>query len=181
MLAAATRLIARKGSDAVRMSEVAEAAGVPIGSLYQFFPDKSALILALAERYNALGRACIETALEPVRDRADLAGAFAQLLDAYYALFLSEPVMRDIWSGAQADHGLRAVDLDDTRQTAQLLAAALTRVYPEADPTDVGTRALLVMSCGEAALRLAVGLPRDEGAAIVAAYKRMALRELIAF
>lgn len=181
MLAAAKDLIARKGSDAVRMSEVAAAAGVPIGSLYQFFPDKSALILALAERYNAMGRACIQAELEPVHDQASLAEAFARLTDEYHALFLSEPVMRDIWSGTQADQALRAIDLNDSRQTAALLAGALERVYPKADRAEVATRALVLMSCGEAALRLAISLPPAEGAAVVEAFKRMALRELMAF
>src|SRR5262245_1644489 len=44
MLAVATELIAEKGSDALRMGEVAERSGVSIGSLYQFFPDKTALL-----------------------------------------------------------------------------------------------------------------------------------------
>ena len=67
MLAAASALIAEGGSDAMRMSEVAERAGVPIGSLYQFFPDKGAIVRTLAERYNALGRACIEEGLARCR------------------------------------------------------------------------------------------------------------------
>ena len=53
MLSAASALIAEQGSDAMRMGEVAERAGVSIGSLYQFFPDKRAIVWALAERYGA--------------------------------------------------------------------------------------------------------------------------------
>ena len=117
MLAAAAALIAEAGSDAMRMSEVAERAGVPIGSLYQFFPDKGAIIRTLAERYNALGRACIEEGLANVADLDGLRDAFGRLVDIYYALFLAEPVMRDIWSGTQADKALRDIDLDDSRQT----------------------------------------------------------------
>ena len=122
MLAAASALIAESGSDAMRMSEVAERAGVPIGSLYQFFRDKGAIIRRLAERYNALGRACIEEELSGVRDVDGLNDAFGRLIDIYYALFLAEPVMRDIWSGTQADKVLRDIDLDDSRQTGRLLA-----------------------------------------------------------
>jgi AcrR family transcriptional regulator len=180
MLAAASALIAEAGSDAMRMSEVAERAGVPIGSLYQFFPDKGAIIRTLAERYNALGRACIEQGLADVHDVDGLNNAFGKLIDIYYALFLAEPVMRDIWSGAQADKALRDIDLDDSRQTGRMLAAVLERLRPEADPAAIAVKAFLIMNLGEATMRLAISVDRREGDALVAAFKQMALRELSA-
>ena len=180
MLAAASALIAESGSDAMRMSEVAERAGVPIGSLYQFFPDKGAIIRTLAERYNALGHACIEKELADVRDLDGLREAFARLIDIYHALFLAEPVMRDIWSGAQADMALRDIDLDDSRQTGRMLAAVLERINPEADRAAIATKAFLIMNLGEATMRLAISVERREGDALVAAFKQMTLREFSA-
>jgi AcrR family transcriptional regulator len=180
MLAAAGELIARDGSDAMRMSEVAERAGVPIGSLYQFFPDKRAIIHTLAERYNAAGRACIEKELAPVRTLDDLKQAFSRLIDIYYGLFLAEPVMRDIWSGTQADKALQQIDLDDSRQTGKLLGDAWRRACADVDLNHIATRAFLIMSLGEATMRLAISVDRAEGAALVAAYKEMALREITA-
>jgi AcrR family transcriptional regulator len=103
MLAAARDLIAERGSDAMKMGEVAERAGVSIGSLYQFFPDKSAIIRALAERFTAENRACIDAELAGVSDEQSLLAAFASLVDTYYAICLAEPVVRDIWSGTQVD------------------------------------------------------------------------------
>ena len=113
MLAAASALIAEQGSDAMRMGEVAERAGVSIGSLYQFFPDKRAIVWALAERYTAESQACISSALKDVGDAEGLRQAFSELVDIYYGLFLAEPVMRDIWSGTQADKALRELELAD--------------------------------------------------------------------
>jgi AcrR family transcriptional regulator len=180
MLAAASELIERGGSDAMKMSEVAERAGVPIGSLYQFFPDKGAIIRTLAERYNALGRECIVKELAPVHTLDELGDAFARLVDVYYAMFLAEPVMRDIWSGTQADKALQEIDLADSRATGGLLAAALERVRPQADRGRIATKAFLIMNLGEATMRLAIAVGREEGAAVVEAYKEMALRELAA-
>jgi len=178
ILAVATELIAARGSDALRMAEVAAKAEISIGSLYQYFPDKAAIIRALAERYSAEGRACIEEGLREVRDAAGLRRAFGALVDTYYGLFLAEPVMRDIWSGLQADKGLREIDLEDSRINGRVLADVLARIDPEADRADLFTRAFLVMQLGEATMRLAVSVGRDEGDALVEAYKRMALREL---
>src|SRR5262249_44728857 len=102
MLAAASSLIAEQGSDAMKMGEVAERAQVSIGSLYQYFPDKAAIIRTLAQRYNAMGRECIAAELAQVTDAAGFRKSFGSLVDTYYNLFITEPVMRDIWSGTQA-------------------------------------------------------------------------------
>lgn len=178
MLEAASALISEGGSDAMRMGEVAERAGVSIGSLYQYFPDKGAIIRTLAERYNAEGRACICDALAGVRDKDSLLQAFGGLVDTYYGIFLAEPVMRDIWSGTQADKALRDIDLRDSRANGTLLAQAWLRVKPEADATEIERKAFLIMSLGEATMRLAISVERAEGDALVADYKRMALREI---
>ncbi|KXF75332.1 TetR family transcriptional regulator [Paramesorhizobium deserti] len=180
MLEAAAALIAEKGSDALKMGEVAERAGVPIGSLYQFFPDKSAIILTLAERYNALSRECIGEGLADVRDMAGLERAFTELVDTYYEMFLAEPVMRDIWSGTQADKALRENELADSRIIGGMLADVLMRLHREGDREEIATTAFLIMSLGEATMRLAISVTREEGQAIVDAYKRMVLREMLA-
>jgi AcrR family transcriptional regulator len=178
VLEAVQRVLRRQGAEAITTNRVAEAAGVSIGSLYQYFPDKSAIIRTLAERYNAVSRKCIEGALAGVRDLNGLLEAFASLVDQYYAIFLAEPVMRDIWSGMQADKELMAIELAESRASGALLAAVMRRVHPSADPEKTAASALLIWQLGEATMRLAISLDRSEGDAIVDAYKRMTLREL---
>jgi AcrR family transcriptional regulator len=50
-LDAVVRVIKRHGIGAVTTNRIAEAAGVSIGSVYQYFPDKGAIFLALHERH----------------------------------------------------------------------------------------------------------------------------------
>jgi AcrR family transcriptional regulator len=180
ILDCAAALIVEAGSDAMRMSEVARRTGMSIGALYQYFPDKSAILRTLAERYNAAGRACIAEGLAGVGTAAELAAAFGELIDTYYGLFLAEPVMRDIWAGSQADPTLRDLEVAESRLNAGLLGAAMARVRPDADPEALETAALLIMYLGESTMRLAVLVGRDQGDALVAAYKRMAMAELAA-
>jgi len=180
ILAAASALIAQRGSDAMRMGEAAERAGVSIGSLYQYFPDKAAIIRQLAERYNAAGRACIAAALATPRSMKELRAAFMGLVDTYYALFLAEPVMRDIWSGTQADKALREIELADSRANGAILAGALARLRPAADRAALALSAFLIMQLGEATMRLAISVERAEGDALVVAFKRLVDRELAA-
>ncbi len=178
ILQAASDIIADRGSDGLKMSEVAALAEISIGSLYQYFPDKSAIIRTLAERTNAECRHCIEEGLAGAANLEELCQAFARLFDEYYEIFLAEPVIRDIRSGAQADKALRDIELEDSRINGRLLADAVKRVSPETDAETLATTAFLIMHMGEATMRLAISLPRAEGDQVVEAYKRMALAEL---
>jgi AcrR family transcriptional regulator len=51
ILLVAEQLFIREGYDAVTTNAIASGAQVPIGSLYQFFPDKTAILQALVLRY----------------------------------------------------------------------------------------------------------------------------------
>ena len=51
MLDAAARIYDERGYRATTTNNVAEEAGVSIGSLYQYFPNKDALLVALADRH----------------------------------------------------------------------------------------------------------------------------------
>jgi AcrR family transcriptional regulator len=51
ILQAGARVLGNRGLDAFTTNEVAEVAGVSIGSLYQYFPDKLSLIDAIRRRH----------------------------------------------------------------------------------------------------------------------------------
>lgn len=48
---ATTQVLLKEGYEACTTNRVAEAAGVSIGSVYQYFPNKEALVVAVLERY----------------------------------------------------------------------------------------------------------------------------------
>jgi AcrR family transcriptional regulator len=71
ILDAAIRLLKRDGASAITTNSVAEAAGVSIGSVYQYFPNKRAIFVALHERHieqvdRVLQRKIGESAGEPL-------------------------------------------------------------------------------------------------------------------
>ncbi|MBX3490429.1 MAG: TetR family transcriptional regulator [Parvibaculum sp.] len=181
ILAAASELIAETGSDAVKMTEVAERAGVPIGSLYQYFPDKAAILQTLAERFAERVRAGIAESLAGVATRDDALARVDRLLEDYYALFLTEPVVRDIWSGTQSDKKLQELDITDSRANARVVADALKHLVPRKERARFETVCFLTMQLTGAAVRLAIAVDRKEGDRLMAEYRRMLRDEVGGF
>jgi AcrR family transcriptional regulator len=52
LLEATARVLVREGFDKASTNRIAEVAGVSVGSLYQYFPSKEALVAALIDRHN---------------------------------------------------------------------------------------------------------------------------------
>jgi AcrR family transcriptional regulator len=173
ILSVAADLIEKHGSDALKMSEIVEKAEVSFGSLYQYFPDKTAIIRTLAERFNEQGRQCVADELAMVASAADLPGALGRIIDGYYAMFRSEPVMRDIWSATQADRLLQTVDAQDMEFHSQAFLAVLQRLSPDGDPDRQLAVARLTMQLVAAAVRYAISLTEAEGRVAIDLFKRM--------
>ena len=173
ILAVASELIESHGSDGLKMSEIVEKAGLSFGALYQYFPDKSAIIRTLAERFNEEGRRCVEAELAEVTDAAALTGALANIADEYYAFFRREPVMRDIWHATHTDKLLQQVDAEDMEFHAQALLAVLLRLWPDRHHDELLAIARLTMQLLAAAVRYAVSLGAKEGDAAIALFKKM--------
>jgi AcrR family transcriptional regulator len=178
ILASAAELLAEKGSEAFRMSELVERTGVAFGSLYQYFPDKTAIIGTLAERYNQTGRDCVARDLADVNAMSDLHPALCRIVDSYYRMFIDVPVMRDIWQATQADRALQKLDEEDVDFLAGLLADATRRIAGDVPKAALQAWARLVMTLIAAAVRHAITLPPREARLLLATFKRMLPNDL---
>jgi AcrR family transcriptional regulator len=178
ILECAAKLMAEKGSEAFRMSDVVERSGVPFGSLYQYFPDKTAIIGTLAERYNAIGRDCVRRDLASVSSTRDLYPALCRITDSYYRMFIDEPVMRDIWQATQADRALQRLDEEDGAYLAGLLRDALRRIAPDASTAALASFSQLIMTLIAAAVRHAIAQQPKEATRFLTLFKRMLPKNL---
>ncbi|HEX7035559.1 MAG TPA: TetR/AcrR family transcriptional regulator [Pseudomonadales bacterium] len=52
LIGATARILVREGYDKASTNRIAEVAGVSVGSLYQYFPSKEALVAAVIDRHN---------------------------------------------------------------------------------------------------------------------------------
>jgi AcrR family transcriptional regulator len=74
ILEAAVRVLRRQGATGFTTTRVAEVAGISVGSLYQYYPNKASLLFRVHEQENERTWGEIETILEevetPARERA---------------------------------------------------------------------------------------------------------------
>jgi AcrR family transcriptional regulator len=180
ILTAATEILAEKGSDAFRMSDIVERTGIAFGSLYQYFPDKSAVIGTLAERCNAIGRDCVRRDLAEMKKLSDLHAVLCRITDGYYQMFRDHPVMHHIWQATQGDRTLQAIDEEDVAFLAGLLRDALKRVAPKQPAAALTAFSQLAMIQIAAAVRHAISLPSTDARRVLDLFKRMLPADLSA-
>ena len=179
LLEAAAVVIADAGYEGATMSAIAERAGAPIGSLYQFFPSKEAITHALRTEYGkdyeallmALGEHAKHLSLQALVGRliglsirfVESHPAFLPLLDA--PLSTSPLSLRATLRVRLADC-LSAVDPDLARNKSLRLAAVtlqmlkgLTQLYAEVAPREGGdyVREYKLVLCGYLTARLVQG------------------------
>ena len=165
-------MIAEHGSDHLRMTDLAARTGMPMGSIYQYFPDKSAILRELAQRFMARISAGLTAQFAGMTTWPQAMAAVDTGLCAYYALFRAEPVMRDIWCGTQADKLIADLDIADSRTNAAILYTALRGLMAPAHHPALATDCLLLTHLAGAAVRFAVALDVAEGDAVFAAWRR---------
>lgn len=156
ILDAAAQLFGQLGYAATTTNKVAERAGVSIGSLYQYFPDKDALLMALAERHLAEAtEVLIDVFLGLQRDQPDLQGTLTRLIDAVVALHRRDPATHRLLFDQTPRTPEMARRLRDLEQqlaaavTGQLQRLGVAGPLPEA-------RGLLLVQAVEAQIHGAV-------------------------
>jgi len=180
ILSCAIELMAEKGSDAFRMSDIVERTGIPFGSLYQYFPDKTAIIATLAERYNAMGHDCVRKEISALTEMRNLHEVLGGIADSYYQYFLDEPAVFHIWQATQADRALQRIDEEDGAYLARMLIAALQTVAPQVSKRSLSDFSQMMMVLIAAAVRHAIVLPPKDGRRILTLFKRTLPKDLSA-
>lgn len=179
ILGCAEELLLERGSDAFRMSDIVKRAGVPFGSLYQYFPDKTAIIGTLAERYNAIVNESACKGLAAIRGAEDLHPVLSGLTDGYYQWYRKEPVLAAIWQATLADRALQDIDKQDCDYLAGLLSEAL-QPFVDDDPKEIEAFSRLAITLIGAAVRYAITLDEPEAERALAQFKRMLPHRLAA-
>lgn len=164
ILAAARQIILKKGCAQLTITEIAEVAGITPSSMYQYYRNKSAIILALAEAYFDKFAAQMRLLFSTrVQHKAELTPLFMAALELHYRLYRDDPVVRDIWAGAQTDKALLQLDEQDTTTHLQLFYQIAASHFPSAAHSDLRLQLQVMLQMGVSGAELALRHTEAEG------------------
>lgn len=154
ILDAATRVLVRDGVASFNTNRVAAVAGVSVGSLYQYFPNKVALLTALSERHVAQAKATLHAAMAQA-DGLPLAQIVPRVVSAFVDAHAIDPALHRVLSQVGDSVGAAGAEgVADLREAAPGVFAWI-RALLEAHrniviPSDLDLATRFVMSATHA-------------------------------
>jgi AcrR family transcriptional regulator len=132
LLKATAHILVKEGYESASTNRIAEAAGVSIGSLYQYFPSKEALVAAVIDRHMQEMMQLLHAAVDRVR-QAPLEVATRELVRVMIDAHRVDPrlhraIVEQVPRVGRLDN-IRAIDRE---------AYALIRAYLEAHRQELG-------------------------------------------
>ncbi|MFB9674933.1 MULTISPECIES: TetR/AcrR family transcriptional regulator [Streptosporangium] len=172
MLDACADLLDEIGYDALSTTRIAERAGVAIGSVYQFFPDKRALTQAVTRRHvegfvSRIGRRFL------LEDYAGWWDAVDAIIDEYVEMHRTVPGFRSLHFGDVVDLNLLDPGSENNTVIAGRLRGLLLQEYGLADSEEFDLAILVAVEAGDAVLKLAFRRDPNGAPEIVAEAKRL--------
>jgi AcrR family transcriptional regulator len=149
VLEAAAQVFERHGYAAGTTNRIAERAGVSIGSVYQYFPNKDAILVALVHRHIAEGTAALQPHIERLNRGARFDEVLPDIVDSMVALHALAPSLhRVLFEETQLPPTLRA-KLDALEDRLVVLATDALAAPPRSPPADLQLSARIAISAIE--------------------------------
>ncbi len=149
ILEAAAQIFERRGYAAGTTNRIAERAGVSIGSLYQYFPNKDAILVALVHRHLAEGTAALGPHIERLSCGARFDAVLPDIVHAMVAMHARAPNLhRVLFEETRLPPTLRA-ELDALEDRLVDLTADALAADPRSPPVDPRLSARVVISAIE--------------------------------
>lgn len=156
ILAAAGVLIARHGVSGLKMTEIAREAGIPIGSLYQYFPERVAVVKVLFDRVTAMVKAKTIETFTNIQSQEQALERICDIIDWYYEEFRGNPAYFEIWIGTESDRDLMHLNVADSADVGKLFHNSVRHLLPKDGSIDMDTRAFMFSYLIGSSVRLAV-------------------------
>jgi AcrR family transcriptional regulator len=150
ILGAATRLFSTHGYAATTTNHIAERAGVSVGSLYEYFPNKDAILVALMRAHLREGEAVLRAAAaDTAGERRDVARVVRRFAHAMVQLHARDRALhRVLFEEAPLPRSLRQ-HLGELEHAATQIVEAWLRGSPGVTRRDPARAAAVIVNTVE--------------------------------
>jgi AcrR family transcriptional regulator len=155
ILDATARVLCTIGYDRASTNRIALAAGVSVGSLYQYFPSKEALVAALIERHVEQMTSLVKRKIAEVAG-APVPVAARRMIDAMFDAHAVDPRLHKVLIEQVPRVGRLEKILDVEREVEGLVAAFLAARRAEIRPARLEDAAFVLCTVVEAVTHAAV-------------------------
>jgi len=155
LIEATARILVRDGFDKASTNRIAEAAGVSVGSLYQYFPGKEALVAAVIDRHNRDLMKVVRGALAEIAT-APVEQAVRKLVAAAIEAHRVDPRLHRVLAEQTPHVGVSENVGALSRETFELFKAYLDRHRDELRVVDLELAAFMCVTSIEALTHTAV-------------------------
>lgn len=156
ILDAALVLIRKQGTKAPTTLAIAQRAGLSVGSIYQYYPNKQAIILDLARNWLAVFPTLIAARVQAPATVATFRRALHDYLDEIAHHYLDSANLMPVLEAITLDPGLKHIILEYDEKNIALYAAWLCKINPELPLEDATRLGHVMMEVGHIALTIAV-------------------------
>jgi AcrR family transcriptional regulator len=178
VLDAAEEVLGLEGAGAFSTVRVAEAAGISVGSLYRYFPDKEAIVEALAVRYWSDFEDLVG-AVAAADERDRLEEPMQAIIEVLATGFRAHPGFLALWYGGLRTERVRDATRPARTAFSRTVEGMLAARWPGAGPAELEIVSRIAVLIGDGMLREAFRLD-PEGDPIVIDECHQALQAYIA-
>jgi AcrR family transcriptional regulator len=154
ILEVASVLFSEVGYGAVTTNAIAERAGISIGSLYRYFPDKEAIMRALTKRYFDRMRELYDEVFTPDAVYLPLRVLLDRLIDPFVELHYAYPGFKAILFGADVSDDIAAAAAELEEMTLKRIEDFVRISAPHLEEERVRIVALLCKASVKSVLSL---------------------------
>lgn len=133
ILNAAEEVIAAVGYEAATTNAIAAQAHIPIGSLYQFFPNKEAIVRALSDRYLADLRVLFDRVFTPDTFALPVPRLLDGVIDPLVAFYVKHPGFKQLFATSGAPPRALPPSQNIDREVVARVERMLAARAPELD------------------------------------------------
>lgn len=173
ILNATAEIVSQKGTGGLKIHDLAEYAGVTPSSIYQYFPNKKAIIAALNERYVDATTEMVRESLKDIQSLEEGVDALSVMLDDYYEWYKQQSVISDIWYGMAADKVVHEMDLTNSLDSANVVIEALSPYVDDANKAKLENIAILLTHLTGATIRLCLTRDKESGEQLFSTFKQI--------